>query len=341
MNAMHQLVRQCRTTQWHQPAHSRSGFTLIELLVVIGIIALLIGILLPSLSKARESGRDVKCKSNMRGLAQALSAYTNDYKGQFPTNMFDAPERDTGKFSMMWHDVARIGQYLPTIDDANIVETNTRSQTVGGGIMICPNHPEGGRSYAMNYWASSADQWNTTSGPVRGFKPGFTNTGLANPAWQGRAFDATVAFADKMMLMTEAWGLFSSDQSGPGQVNESKRKWYAVADTGKWGFPSTRFNGGLGMSATSTIFPGDWFGNAPELRAATNPSQLNRYIPWYRHPRNRDDTLSRQGGANFAFVDGHVAGLKLSDVVEVQGNQSRTTLRALWSTRDTELTGLY
>jgi prepilin-type processing-associated H-X9-DG protein len=255
--------------------------------------------------------------------------------------MFNAPDAATGKFSMMWHDVARIGQYLPVVDDGNIIETNTRSQTVGGGIMICPNHPDAGRSYAMNLWAASADQWTGFGPTLKGFKPGYLTNGQLNPQWRGTAFDATVGFADKTILMTEAWGLFSTEQSGPGQINEGKRKWYAIADTGRYGYPSTRFNGGLEMTATSSIFPGDWFNSAPELKQVTVANQLNMYIPWYRHPRNRDNTLSKTGGANFAFADGHVSGLKLSDVVEVQGNQSRTTLKALWSLKDVELTNLY
>ncbi len=61
-----------------------SGFTLIELLVVVAIIAVLVSILLPALSQARETAKTASCASNQRQLGLAFQTYANEYNGWLP-----------------------------------------------------------------------------------------------------------------------------------------------------------------------------------------------------------------------------------------------------------------
>jgi len=76
----------------------RRAFTLIELLVVISIIALLIGILLPSLGSARKAAQATVAASNMRGVAQGVAYYNNDFDDLIPPSYVYGSEQTGGRW---------------------------------------------------------------------------------------------------------------------------------------------------------------------------------------------------------------------------------------------------
>lgn len=88
-----------------------SGFTLVELLVVVGIIAILISILLPSLTAAKRSGNTIKCLSNLRQVGQAFAMYAQEYKGVYPVAVHDlAATHIKVKQERRWYDL--LGEYV-------------------------------------------------------------------------------------------------------------------------------------------------------------------------------------------------------------------------------------
>jgi prepilin-type N-terminal cleavage/methylation domain-containing protein/prepilin-type processing-associated H-X9-DG protein len=64
---------------------SRTGFTMVEILVAIAVLAILLGILMPVFSRAKECAQQVKCASNLRQLAASFSMYVDDWGGFYPS----------------------------------------------------------------------------------------------------------------------------------------------------------------------------------------------------------------------------------------------------------------
>lgn len=108
---------------------SPQGFTLIELLVVIAIIAILAGMLLPALSKAKEKARTVKCLNNQRQFGLAMLMYVDDNNGTFPAGI---EVNSTDKIFDAGSYVAQLISYLG-------LDTNRINYASPPEVFLCPS----------------------------------------------------------------------------------------------------------------------------------------------------------------------------------------------------------
>ena len=117
-------------------ARCERGFTLIELLVVIAIIAILAAMLLPALSRAKDSGRKTKCTSNLHQLGLAMLMYADDHNGMIPR----------GNDPLWWQ------VFTPTVGG------RTRSDYAKAQVYLCPSYPDRRQliCYVVNAWEFSS-----------------------------------------------------------------------------------------------------------------------------------------------------------------------------------------
>jgi len=109
------------------------GFTLIELLVVIAIIAILAGMLLPALAKAKERAKRVRCVSNERQIALGYLLYANDYSDDLPVAGSPDPSQGAG-----WVAPSRwFLEISPFVSTGS--ETNYRQMVAKEKVVACPS----------------------------------------------------------------------------------------------------------------------------------------------------------------------------------------------------------
>jgi prepilin-type N-terminal cleavage/methylation domain-containing protein/prepilin-type processing-associated H-X9-DG protein len=258
------------------------GFTLVELLVVIGIIALLIAILLPALSAARRSARDLHCATNVRQLCTGLLAYAHQNRGKFPLNY----DRSDVAGSAWWTDEARIGQHLSGVT-YNPVHWPTgnghESRGAVGGVFACPNDDQAGRSYAMNSLASSP--FTTASGSFTIYEATF-------PGCNVREAYKTVLVIEALAVMPSAYGYVAHPTVGPSYSNAplswlfGEEPWFIA-----WG---------------------------PESRYGNTHVRLD----YKNHRRREDggSGIEPKGRLTIGYVDGHVSQKRHSELCDSNGS---------------------
>jgi prepilin-type N-terminal cleavage/methylation domain-containing protein/prepilin-type processing-associated H-X9-DG protein len=263
----------------------RHGFTLVELLVVIGIIAVLVGILLPALNASRAQARSVACMNNVRQVATAVLAYADTNKTRLPYNYFQG---NNGQLT--WNGIGLLvstkALAIPTFNDVYTSD-----------VLLCPADDSGVDAGYAN-------------GPAVAAR--FRNSNAPNPP----TFNVIVSYGACPRLLAIPDGINPLNSGTTASTETMKvRTHYTLNGTHPGYAP-----GGFAPQYPGVVqLPNSTPGNRrPPLRITQCRKPTDSWIVFenancdivpgnmvFRHPH-----LS----ANFGYLDGHVENLKTGDV---------------------------
>ena len=220
----------------------QKSFTLIELLVVIAIIAILAGLLLPAVSKARESGRRATCTSNLRQIAIGFSLYAGDFRGFLPPTTGSNPWVKNG--NAYWADFLQpyVDSSVPTNNRgySGISAGNQKARTFNGDY-TCPSSDLSCTGYCSQVWhcPSMTNRFPDTAALAYAYhyndnacQAEVTNS----PAWYGQPFSYIKAPSQFFLVVD------TSTTTDPGDYRLYFANGVSYHGTDPWSLPSSTPN---------------------------------------------------------------------------------------------------
>jgi prepilin-type N-terminal cleavage/methylation domain-containing protein/prepilin-type processing-associated H-X9-DG protein len=320
------------------------AFTLVELLVVIGIIAILMGILLPVMARAREAANGVKCVANLRSIGQAMQQYLTDNNNFYPASNYykglafapvtgQVPTQPTQGYvhwsNFLFGDRSKIGTDAPF------------KSMDGWGIFQCPSLPNGGLPPANTFQGNNDGLTNETANVVDWQAPRLSYTvnealcprGIFQPFFSDRNNVRVYKYvranvvhnSAETILATEIWGTQSAVTTtslidGATPVSASRRPVNGIASTSAYNADSAyklKYSANYVWAQTSDLH------TDPQLQVQAGAA-IGSTLDWVgrNHGSKKLGSVAadRRSGwdlrvSNFLYVDGHVETKHITETI--------------------------
>jgi prepilin-type N-terminal cleavage/methylation domain-containing protein/prepilin-type processing-associated H-X9-DG protein len=278
----------------------KRAFTLVELLVVIGIIAVLIGILLPVLSRSREMARRTQCAANVRTMIQGAMMMANNHKGHYRLTHRSLHWGDTDAYTYtgLQFDLSTIDDHIAFMPDSMVARFK-REAGVDITKISCPNRLGDDKEGSWLKWQNATNGDTSTMGPV---------ATVMYPELSQLAFPPSLTTTREQMLRMTYYYM--------GGRYETRFKY--IQDPGE-AAPGHRVHGVMQARDKSRyVLASDLIekNTATGLNGSTQTSAPHGKAGFVGGPQNSTAKQIGSQGGNFGFADGSVVWMNQDDLHE-------------------------